>query len=371
MTDSPADSGGSAQNGSEQQALTQVEGIGEVKRQWLESIGIETLQDLANADAEVIESELAASDHPTSRNVIDNWIAQAQRLVEITEAKEPSETETASEEASPASPQASSPEPEQPGTDESSEVSSDAEEDEIDEGLAATEEDSEEDSEEGEVEDATETTESEAPWETFASFTVAFESKQINDQIQYQTSARHLETDQIETWSDIDEEKLQAWLRRQLAAAVPSPEAPTVAKTLDMETWFTPLVRDLRIYQPPSSTMAMEIYKPNLMFPSPVKSNLPFTLELEFSIQEQEVFSRVEEEVLYEAECYARSLMKGEVLSLGKIPPTPLVDKKDSYPIQFSAANLQPGFYRVQFLLNLRGIHAFPLFFEVPALQVA
>lgn len=349
MTDSPVDSGSSAQNGPEQQSLTQIDGIGEAKQQWLQSIGIETVQDLAKADAGDIEHHLEAASHPTSHNVIVNWVSQAQRLLEPLGGDELPLEDSSSESPSPTSTQASSEETEQTTeTVNPSESVSEVETGEDSENL-----------------------EKGGDWEPFASFTVQFEAKQVGDKIQYQTSAHHVETNQTQTWSNLEEDNLQTWLRQQMADDVPTSAESTLAELPSSKTWFTPLVEEMRIYQPPSIRHPMEIYKPNLMFPSPVKGNVPFVLEIEFRIQEQNDFSKIEQEVFYEAECYARSLKKGGILTLGHILPNPFNPQSKSHIIRFPATSLQAGIFRVQFLLNLRGVHAFPVFFEVPALQVA
>jgi predicted RecB family nuclease len=353
MTDSSTDNGGSAKNSSVHQSLTQIEGIGEAKRQWLESIGIQIIRDLANADAGDVASQLEAINHPTSRSVIDNWIFQAQRLVETLGANEDAPLEDLSSgTSSSVETQISGEETEQ--AMEASDTSGSMLKDDF-----------------FESEEAPEDLEKRADWEAFASFTVNFEVKQVRDKIQYQTSVRHIETDQTQTWPDLEEENLQTWLRQQIADAIPTLAESIIAEPPASTTWFTPLVEELRIYQPPSGRNSMEIYKPNLMFPSPVKGNLPFVLEMEFRIQEQETFSKIKQEVLYEAECYARSLKRGDIVSLGHIIPTVLDKQDEPYTVRFPAASLQPGFFRLQFLLNLRGIHAFPVFFEIPAMQVS
>ena len=361
MTDSPVDSGGSAENGPDQQDLTQIEGIGEAKQQWLESIGFQTLQDLASADAEAIESALEAIGHPTNLSVISNWISQAQQLLEEIAAQETSSAprETSGETPAEPNPTAST-ESEQTAADASSESLPTAEE--VEAESTAEERDTEA------VKTDTEETEE---WQTFASFTVEFESKQIEDEIRYQTSVRHIETDRARAWSGIEEENLQSWLREQLADAIPIMSASTAAASSKAKTRLTPLIEDLRIYQPPSIKTPMGLYQPSRMFPSPIRSNLPFTLELQFRIQEQDVLAKTEEKVLYQVECYSRSLKKGGAFLLGQIPPTPLLsDQRGSYTARFPTMNLQSGIFRLQVLLNLQGINAFPAYFEIPALQV-
>lgn len=347
MTDSPVDHGGSADNRPEQQPLTRIEGIGETKQRWLESIGIETLQDLANADPANLESQLETAGHPTSRSVISGWIARAQQLLQsvdqqVLEIGEATESEM-SEDSLESAPEA---EESWPETTSESSVTSDI--------AAETAEASHEKADE---------------WETFASFAVEFEVRRIANEIHYQTSVRHLETDTFQIWTGIEEERLQAWLREQLASSIPiTASTPAVPPTSD--TWLTPIIEDLRIYQPPSTGLPMGLYRPSLMFPSPVKSNLPFILEIQFSVQENDVFSEIRQEISYQAECYARSLKTGEALSLGKIPSTLFTDRVDTHNIRFPTMNLQSGIFRLQVLLNLQGMNAFPAYFEVPALQV-
>jgi hypothetical protein len=61
--------------------LTRIRGIGLTKQQWLRKlVGIGTIQELANASVNELESQLKNKGHSVSRREVEAWITQAKKL---------------------------------------------------------------------------------------------------------------------------------------------------------------------------------------------------------------------------------------------------------------------------------------------------
>ena len=399
MSDPPIEHRGSGQGGSGQDPIQheKFHGMGQRGQESFEAIAINTLQSLAYADAKEVEARLKATGYSPGLKKITDWISHAQALInEVSTAapepptassrlESPSATESPPEGEIAAEPSSPDTTPEMSEADSATAGAgvSDADDEIVAEPLTA---EAPTDSPEAIGPDAADESELESPdsarsedsdalstdWTTFASFTVDFEAKQVDEDIRYQTSVRHVETDEVQTWQGIEETQLQAWMREHLAGAIPTVAALEASAATAVANRLNPFISDLRIFQPPPNPLPIELYQPSLMFPSPVKSNLPFTLELQFGIQEQdqEVLAQVGQAVTYTIECYARSLVGKEVVTLGKLDPQELQVQQRPYLASLPAISLPPGIFRLQLLLNLQGIGAFPAYFEVPVLQV-
>lgn len=323
MADSATNKNNGSDHRSGQESLTQIEGIGKVKKQWLESIGITTLQELARAVAVEIEDQLSTAGHTVHLSEIEKWMTQAQLLV----------AETVP-----------------PTTHD----------------LAVAVEDTTAD----DVSMASSTAQITENWQTFAAFTVEFQASQDADPVHYRTLVRHLATDQEETWSGIEEEHLQSWLRSQVAEVIPSEPAVLSETPIDIGTSLTTHIDNLFILQPPSTATAMGLYKPNMMFPSPIKANFPFSLVVQFSILEQDILAKMQQAPSYRLESYVRNLKKGESISLGELMAINLSPQRNPYSAYLPTISLPEGIYRLQVLLTLDGVQALPTLIEVPILQV-
>jgi hypothetical protein len=342
MSDPPVDQGRTDQRAASQNPIKheQFHGMGQKGQARFAAIAIRTLQDLATANAATVESALKANGYSPGLTRITDWITQAQDLIsDVSAAEVEPTTESSTTDETVVETRMSETEPEStgPGSPDS---------------------------------DADVTTD----WTTFASFTVNFEAKQTDHKIQYQTSVHQTGTDSAQTWEGIEETELQTWLLEHLASTIPTATvtetkpAPAIAERLG------PYISDLRIFQLPVNPLPMRLYQPSLMFPSPIKSNLPFTLELQFGIPvpeaEPDVLLELGQPVTYTVECYARSLVGKEVLTLGKLEPQQLPTQPQPFVASLPAISLPPGIFRLQLLLNLQNISAFPAYFEVPVLQV-
>lgn len=329
--------------------LTQIEGIGKVKQLWLKSMGIDTIQALADASAEALHRQLTSDGHVAHTSEVERWIVQAKTLL--------GRTDVVSETSASVTPA------------EDVEGFSEAVMQSSSEDAAASEQlPLEQSSLEQPVED----------WQTFAAFTVEFQSWGSGEQdVQRRTLVRHVATDREEIWSGIEASDLQAWLRSQVADVMPATEAadsinlPSVEDAAEsIDTPVTPVIEDLYVLQPLVADTAMGLYKPSMLFPAPLKGNFPFSLALKFGIPEQSVVARLKHALSYQVECYARSHSGGDIISLGELPKTKLLPQKSSYTAYLPTTRLKKGLYRLQVFLNLEGAQALPTFLEVPVLQV-
>ncbi|MEM7062579.1 MAG: hypothetical protein AAF572_05380 [Cyanobacteria bacterium P01_B01_bin.77] len=325
MADSATHKNNGSDHRSGHESLTQIEGIGKVKKQWLESIGIITLQELAKAVSVEIEEQLSTAGHTVHLSEIEKWMTQAQLLVAETAPPTTHDLAMTVEDT----------------TDEPSEISTAAPTAQITEN-----------------------------WQTFAAFTVEFQANQDADPVHYRTLVRHLTTNQEETWSGIEEENLQSWLRSQVAEVIPSEPVVLSETPIDSGTRLTAHIDNLFILQPPSTATAMGLYKPNMMFPSPIKANFPFSLVIQFSILEQDTLANMQQAPAYRLESYVRNLKKGESISLGELTAINLSPQRNPYTAYLPTTSLQKGIYRLQILLTLDGVQALPTLVEVPILQV-
>lgn len=354
MTDSSTHRRTTAENRSEQSSLTQIEGIGKAKQQWLKSVGITNLQVLAEATLEEVEAQLSANGHMASSKDIEGWITQAQDLIAelvpvATENTENATTNIAAESSI--------------GKDNFSEDFARPE------SMVNATGNTTENAKEIDVETGSTPAQIVEDWQTLSAFTIKFQSQQEAGNVNYRTLVHHFATDREETWSGIEEDNLQSWLRSQLAEVIPSDLSQAAKITDDTSTWVTLDVENLSILQPPSITTAMGLHQPSMTFPRPIKGDLPFSLVLQFSIPEQNVLAKVKKAVFYKVECYALKLQGKESISLGELP-TLLFAQANPYTVHMPAISLQQGMYRLQVCLSLQGMQALPAVIEVPILQV-
>lgn len=335
MTDSSSRKHQTDNNELNSEDLTLIEGIGKVKQLWLQSIGIHTLQALSETFPDAIQTRLVADGHVAHASEVERWVTQAKVLV--------GQTDTVAE---------------RPEKSASVEVANDA-----DESIEAP---------------ADASTQELDGWQTFAAFTVEFQSwGQGEQEVQRRTLVRHVATDREEIWSGIGSADLQTWLRSQVADVMPAAEetenSVILSEEIDAEnidTPVTPVIEDLYLLQPSVTQTAMGLHKPNMLFPNPLKGNFPFSLALQFGIQEPGALAKLKQTVSYQVECYARSLNGGDIISLGELPKTKLLPQKSSYTAYLPTTRLKKGLYRLQVFLNLEGTQALPTFLEVPVLQV-
>ncbi len=346
MTILPAAKNLTSRNGKKRDDLTRLKGIGSVKQQWLrEGLNIRTFRELATLSADEIESKLRAEGQTVSKSEIEGWIIQARELVALEERSQQPIME---------SPKTEPKESLDPLTQESQlgqsvEESADIQ---VEENIASS-------GEEGE-------------WSKFASFLVEFQTRQLDGQAEeQQTTVRHLEAGKVQTWSNIESEKLHQWITAQLDEAKPlSPEASSKAQS----SLISPVkveIDQIQVWQPPQTEIPMAVDTANRLFPGIIKSDQPLVLEVGFKLADLNTLHFPKGQIRCLAQGYARDRTTRAITSLGETILDTLLEGKPFYKVRLPETTLeQPGMYRLQVLVTLQGIPATPAYFEVPLLPV-
>lgn len=353
-------------NGKERDNLTRIEGIGETKAQWLQSIGIATLQDLACASADYLESRLKAEGHATGRNEIEKkWIAQAQKMVDEASSQQTTESLEVDAKVSLNSlPKAS--ESSQP-PEATSEAEADAEitvpEVSVTASLAEPISEPKTD-----IKTLVSHSPASGEWSTFASFAVEFQDRQIENRTEKRTLVRHVETDTVESWSSIEGEHFKRWILGQVSQTRPSEplrQQPTAATPAMIK------IRQLHLLQPPETRMPVLIAQAGRIVSNSIRSNELFSFEVTFELIGDALTDIAGRQAAYCVQWDAKNLAPPhEIISLGDTEPKLVVAGQTSYTTRLPAVILHSGIYRLQILVILRGVVALPTFFDALVLQV-
>ncbi|MGQ4647030.1 hypothetical protein [Lyngbya aestuarii] len=327
-------------NGKQQDDLTRIKGIGSVKQQWLqESLQVYTIQDLASLSVDQIESQLSAKGHTTSRDEIEEWLVQAEKLASR-ESPQPDveSADRATEELSPSLP--------------------------------------EENEHFRETEFLT-SPERENQWSCFASFAVEFQRREIAGQAEEKrTVVRHLEANTVKIWSEIESKQLPEWIRNQLGEEIwltsesQQQQLETQAEKSLAATPVAVEISQLRVFQPPQTKNQLIVNHSSPVFPGTISSDKPFALEIDLNFGELSIAQIVQQPVKYYAQCYARNRSTGVITHLGDTEPGTVTKSQLSYKTKLPEISLQPGIYRLQVVATLQGAPATPGFLEVPLLPV-
>ncbi|MDJ0704624.1 MAG: DUF4332 domain-containing protein [Leptolyngbyaceae cyanobacterium MO_188.B28] len=380
MAGSPKGEGPKNGNGKQRDDLTRIEGIGEAKAQWLKSIGIVTIHDLACASPDYLESRLKTEGHVTGRNEIEKkWIAQAQKLVD--KASRQGEPESAANNSK-HSPKSTSEESEssqsleaaaQPNTDAETTVADVSETLDLTEPISEPTEPGLEPTEPGlepvlNTKTLVNTSPEAAKWSTFASFAVEFQGRQVENLTDQRILVRHVETDTVESWSSIEGEHFQQWMLSQVTQA--RPPGPVTHQPTMMDPVVSE-IKQLRLLQPPETRMPMLGVQSERMVSNSVRQNEPFSLEVTFSLSGESLADIAATQTAYCIQWDAKNLAPPhEIIALGDTEPQRVNAGQSFYTIRLPEASLQAGIYRLQILLFLRGIAALPTFFDALVLQV-
>lgn len=318
MTESPMGEDPTKENGEECDDLTRIRGIGPIKQQWLRaSFDVCTFRDLANLSVNEIEARLRSEGQVASRSDIENWISQAQELAGT----------TGQQSLQPAQKSESSP-----------------------------------------LE--------EVDWRSFASFMVEFQARRTAEQAEeQQTVVRYLEVDRVKTWSGIESEQLRQWIFDQLnveRGLIPARNLqPLQAETVTTAIASSVTLEIIQVKALLAPLVQVIVDRSNRVFPTPLRSNQPFTLEIFFTVDGDTADLITRQGSSYCVEVYAHHGSTGETLSLGEKQIQNLIEGQLSYTTWLPGVTLQqPGTYRLQIIVTIEGMPVLPGIFEVPLLQV-
>jgi hypothetical protein len=372
MTKSPTGEDSTKGNGEERNGLTRIRGIGATKRRWLELLGICDVRDLARASAAEIESRLRAEGHTVTRSEVAGWIAQAQEFVTDLPSHQAVESPDATvEDSSHLSLQKD--EPSQPSIESLEDIAEESPHFSIEEKESChpTEELAP-----IEVEGNLPPSAQDGTWKTFASFTIALQSKQVEGRAEQRTIVRHIEADTVRIWSGIESDslhdsfasQLQQWIQSQIGESM-QPESE--AEKSHVTTYAIARIIQLGLFQPPQIGMPAIVDHAGQGFSSFVQSGESFALAITFQLTGLKAADIAKQEIRYSAQVYARHRITGAIASLGDTEATIFVQERPFYTALLPETTLQqPGMYRLQVLVTFQGATVPPAFFDVPMLQV-
>lgn len=329
------------ETGKEREDLTRIKGIGPVKQQWLrELLHIDTFRDLSSFSVDEIESRLRTQGHITSKSEIEQWIVQAEKLA-MTEQSSQQFVE---------SPDSEVEEPSHLSTQESASSH---------QVMASV------DTETGEnILSSIGLDE----WQSFASFRIEFQSRQIKGQVEEQRIIVHyLEASQFQTWSNLESDRLQQWMLDRIGEGMlqpPEGERPDLALPVAME------ISQIQAFQPSQTAKPMVVERGNRLFPNAFRSDQPYALEVTFHLTGLTAANLTEKPLAYYAQFFVRDRVTDVVIHLGDTESAPLIEGQLTYTAMLPEIMLEPGIYRLQAIVKLRGVSATVGSFKVPLLQV-
>lgn len=314
-------------NGSD---LTRIRGIGVVRKRWLNSLGINTIAALAQASADDIEAQAKRDGRSLSRDELDGWIAQAQVL----HAEASLEQGVSSRVVEAIAPMGSF----KGLNQERTEAESD--------GAAMA-------------------------WNPVASFKVAYQARQVHGKTEQRLVVHHLEGDAVESWSDVETEQMQQWMRDRVEAAQPAPPESSAIVPPPLEAEIT----QLRVMQPHYMSRPMVADPHSPIFSDAIQTTEPFALEVSMrftGLTDTGLREATQEDQLaYRVRCLARHLATGETECLADVTAHVSRANDSVYKVLLPSLRLQqPGTYRLKVLVTLQHFPAALGQFKVPMLQV-
>lgn len=306
--------------------LTQIRGIGAIRKRWLHSLGISTIADLAQASAEAIEAQ-SKGDARFSRDELDGWIAQAQALqvsLESADALPAIKASTAVHDANPLTA--------------------------ADQTAAA--------------DPALET------WNSIAAFQVNYQTRSLGQVTEQRLVVQHLGTDAAESWSTFDTNLLQQWMRDRLEVSL-SPLQTPLQTELAMQTEAIAIeITQLRLMQPHYMRQPMTVVPHSPLFSDTIQTAKPFALEVSMQFVGL-TDAHQGKQVAYRVQCFVYNLATGATESLSDLTTSVSLGDRSCYSVLLPSLLLrQPGLYRLKVLVTLQQAPATLGQFKVPMLQV-
>lgn len=304
--------------------LTQIRGIGVVRKRWLTAIGINTIAELAQASADELATRAKQEGRSLSHEEFADWIAQAQAY----SAEAPSEPAASLDgQILPASGSDS---------DRHSEQVAEVSMERDDEAASKT-------------------------WESFAAFRVDCQTRNVDGKAERRFVVHQLETDETESWDELDATLMQQWMRDRVEHQLADfPTTPPI----------TAEITRLRVLQPHYMTIPMVADKTIPIFADALRNTAPFALEASLNfVGPVEAYSG--QQMAYRVQCLARNLTTGVTDCLGESIAYAALENDSIYTILLPSLQLpEAGSYRLKVLVTVQQIPAVSGHFKVPLLQV-
>jgi hypothetical protein len=337
--------------------LTLIAGIGDKRQQLLrQSLHVRTFLDLANLPAAKIEAAFKAEGQIISRDMIDQWIAQAKELAAN---------------AQPVSPQGVT----------SADIGTGREANSPAEG---------------------------GEWEWLAAFLVEFRALTVEGHVkERQIRVEQRKIDKKGSWLEDDKknnhpifiegERLYQWMVEQLGEKMwPTPEEERLTQSPPAEAPAAkppsgepspvegqppasspteiPRIRvevtQIRAFQPPDIDTPSAIGEANQPFLGRLKGGEPLALEVAFRLPEPEIVGLVTRETAYLANFYVCNWDTNVTTSVGDTEMDRLAPGKVSYTARLPQVTFQSGTYRLGVLVKLRTSPPSINYLESPQLVV-
>lgn len=305
--------------------LVTIRGIGSIRKRWLNTLGIYTIADLAQASADEIELRAKSEGRSIARSELEEWITQAQiQQADLSGCK-----------------------------------------DEVLEAADLPEQALE-------IHDApclNGSSDDSSLWSDVASFQVEYQTRQVAGKSEQRMIVRHLETDVIATWPNFEAQLAQQWMLDRVEAA-PQPEPPVV-----------PEIIQLRVIQSNQAEQSVVLDKIHPLLPSVLQAGESFGLEVSMQFAElteptqQQENAILRSQIAYKVQCIARELSTGSTLTLGEMTTTLPLEANSIHNVLLPPLMLpHSGIYRLKVWVTLLNASTTAsttsASFKVPMLQV-
>lgn len=300
--------------------LTQIRGIGVVRQRWLNSLGIHTIAELAQASADELAAQAKREGRSLAPEELADWIAQAQ----------------AHSAAVPAAPETSpAPSASPPAVNDSEQFAEVSIERDDESALSA--------------------------WESLAAFRVDCQTRQIAGKTERRFVVRYLETDETESWNELDAALMQQWMRDRVENQLT--DLPTLPP-------ITAEITQLRVLQPHYMTVPMVADQAVPIFADALHNSAPFALEVSFNFGGP-IDPYAGKQIAYRVQCLARHLGTGVTDCLGEKTAYAALENDAPYTVLLPSLQLaEAGSYRLKVVVTVQHIPAVSGQFKVPLLQV-
>ncbi len=316
---------------SDKNQLGIIRGLRAAKIQWLNSVDIYTIEDLAQTSAKELAGQLKSLGYGVSLGEVAGWIAQAQESqIEgwIAQAQELAPVSQAD------------PEPEV-----------------IDDAIKIP------------------TT---RDWQAIAAFSIAshnsfaveFQTCQIDGITEQRTIVLHRETKKREVWPSIDQERLQRWILGQIKANLH--QEAIILETCVTDAPIAVEIAQLQFFQVDGPHLPMIADRSNPLFPDALLAEKPFDLKLFIQLPERAIAKLANQLIVLHVSCEARHLATGETFQLGETRMNAIGGTTSSFTLWLRDMLLQrTGGYRLRLSATIENLPATPALFKIPVLELA
>lgn len=323
-------------NSRDDNELTNIRGIGNTRKQWLNALGIYTIADLAQFSADDIESRLKDEGRSLPRSELEEWSIQAQ----------------AKTFASPSDSPLHNGSPGNGGVRTNNNVQ---EPDGSDQDI----------SHQDKSDHCANTTNVKADhvvdWNSLASFRIDYQTRQAAGRSEQQTTIHYLDTGATAQWAGFDASPIQLWIQEQIE------ETFCQAKP---ENLVVPEITQLRVIQPSQSERPLIADKTYPMFSGAIRSNELFVLEVSLQFPGW-VSTDFSQSTSYQVRCIAHEVVTGTIVNLGEISAQVPFSDRSIYRVWLPELIFpHPGIYRLKISTTLQNKLATSGYFKVPMLQV-